>query len=255
MGSKGACWLVAAACRFITLTDPCVSEEAQENAEAASKCSISAVSRVCTSDCHILCCLQLFQAVFGITKKDLLDYIRAGSRGDLLNRRCWFQGRNSKDGRTLSEELEAEDRLEADKEGAGSSTQVTLAHLASLQPRCAHGTWHACLMESAAVPALSLPDDLQHWAGRATCKGVQAKRHAPVCCRQVGSISQVMLFQMRFRHSCDTTGALHLACRRSNLKLAGTCRQRSAVGQSGLRRTQPCSLPACAGWQLAGSHA
>ena len=76
-------------------------------------------------DCHILPCLQLFQAIFGISKKDLLDYIRAGSRGDLLNRRCWFQGRNSKDGRTLSEELEAEDRLEADKERAGSSAQVT----------------------------------------------------------------------------------------------------------------------------------
>eukprot|EP00891_Asterochloris_glomerata_P007760 jgi/Astpho2/7760/Aster-07599 len=70
------------------------------------------------------CMRELFQAVFGITKKDLLDYIRAGSRGDLLNRRCWFQGRNSKDGRTLSQELEAEDRLEADKEGAGSSTQA-----------------------------------------------------------------------------------------------------------------------------------
>ena len=49
---------------------------------------ISAAARVaCTSDCHILPCLQLFQAVFGITKKDLLDYIRAGSRGDLLNKR------------------------------------------------------------------------------------------------------------------------------------------------------------------------
>ncbi len=95
---------------------------------------ISAAARVaCTSNCHILRCLQLFQAVFGITKKDLMDYIRAGRRGDLLNKRCWFQGRYSKDGRTLSEELEAEDRLEADKEGAGSSTQVTSAYLASVQ--------------------------------------------------------------------------------------------------------------------------
>ena len=96
---------------------------------------ISAAARAaCTSDCHTMPCLQLFQAVFGMTKKDLLDYIRAGSRGDLLNRRWWFQGRNSKDGQNLSEELEAEDRLEADKERAGSSTQVALAHLASLQP-------------------------------------------------------------------------------------------------------------------------
>ena len=110
----------------------------------------SAAARdACTSDCHTLRCLQLFQAVFGITKKDLLDYIRAGSRGDLLNRRCWFQGRNSKDGRTLSEELEVEDRLEADKERADSSVQVSPACPTSLHFKdgftATLRTWHlAC---------------------------------------------------------------------------------------------------------------
>ena len=166
----------------------------------------------------------MFQAVFGITKKDLLDYIRAGSRGDLLNKRCWFQGRNSKNGLTLSEELEADDRLEADKEGAGSSTQVTFAYLASLtpcigsQPRCAHRSLP--LTEPAAVHALSLPAALGRACHLQRCAGTVC--HAPVRCRQVGSSSWVgtcLCWGL-----CITEVQLHLACNGRNLQLAGTCR-------------------------------
>ena len=64
--------------------------------------------------------------MFGITKKDLLDYTRSGSRGHLPDRCGWFKGRKRKSGQTISEEEDAEERLQADKEGAGSCTEVTL---------------------------------------------------------------------------------------------------------------------------------
>ena len=169
---------------------------------------ISAAARdACISDCHTLPCLQLFQAVFGMTKKDLLDYIRAGSQGDLLNRRWWFQGQNSKDGQTLSEELEAEDRLEADKERAGSSTQVALAHLASLQP--IHGFtamlrfWQAvfqcscaCYITSTLRAALGRACHLQRCAGKLPCTSLlqAGRQHLPdvVTCLSWGLYTLLM---------------------------------------------------------------
>ena len=63
--------------------------------------------------------------MFGITKQDLLDYTRAGSHGHLPNQCGWFKGRKGKGGRTISEEQDPEDRLQADKLEAGSSTEVT----------------------------------------------------------------------------------------------------------------------------------
>ena len=62
------------------------------------------------------------------------------------------------------------------------------------------------------------------------------------------------LFQMQPRHSsmteCMAPGLQLQTLAFGNDMLAETCCE-----QIGSRKTHPCSLPACAGWQLASSHA